>query len=269
MMNRKIALPLLFLASLALLITGCGSDDDNPASPGAGTGGETLALDGEQAEQYTTGALDMVNGLVNTVPDFAEGDFTAWNTAKAEGDSIQWDPSQQAYTYAFEGPLFDLEPPDSWIMRLTIWLQYRDGSGDPLQYPLGATEMELRYTSGMTVHMEEDGGSADLDYDMDTNLVVGYLEEGDAYSISGSGSADYELSRTTSEGSASGRFGMQWTLDITASPDGCPSGTATVVAQDYVLEAVYDGQGGVSWTLAGNGYQAEGTDTVDCSPPVR
>jgi len=266
MMNRKMALPLLFLASLALLITSCGSDDDNPASPG----GDTLALDGEQAEQYTTGALDMVNGLVNTVPDFAEGDFTAWNTAKAQGDSIQWDPVQQAYTFAFEGPLFELDPPDSWIMRLTIWLQYRDGSGDPLQYPLGATEMELRYTSGMTVHREEDGTSADLDYDMVTNLlVVGYQGEGETYRIQGNGTADYEISRTTSQGTESGRFGMTWSLDITVSPDGCPAGTARVVAQDYELNAVYDGEGGVSWTLVGNGYRAEGTRTLDCTIPVR
>ena len=163
MLSRKIALTLCLLTSLALVVAGCGSDDSNPTGPG----GDTLNLTTEQAEDFGLTALDMVNELVNTVPDFAEGDFASWNMAKSQSDSVVWDPIQQAYTFDFDGPIFQMDPPNVWTIRIGIWVQYRNAAGQPLQSPIGAVEMEVDYTTGMTMHMVDNGNTSDLDYDME------------------------------------------------------------------------------------------------------
>lgn len=260
----KLAMIMALLAGLGLVITGCGGDD-NPTDPGSGS---ILVLDNDDAENYATSALDMVNGLVNNVPDFASGDFAQWNLAKSESDSVVWDPTQQAYIFDFDGPVFELEPPNSWTMRVGIWLQYRDVSGTPLQYPIGATEMEMDYSTGMSMHMEEDGSVADLDYDMDTNLTVSYLGEGDVYGIEGTGSTTVEVSQSAGGQSEAGQFAMTWAIDLISTSDGCPQGTATVELQGYTMNAVYDGEGTVNWTLVGPNYQASGSDYLACSQPV-
>lgn len=263
MLSRKFALTLCLLTSLALIVAGC-SDDSDPTNPG----GDTLNLTSEQAEDFSLSALDMVNELVNTVPDFAQGDFESWSLAKSQSDSVEWDPVQQAYTFDFEGPVFEMDPPNSWVMRIGIWLQYRNAAGEALQYPVGATEMEVDYNSGMTMHMVDGESVADLDYDMDTNLIVSYLGEGETYGLLGTGSSHVAMAQSGPQGSESGQFNMDWSMDITASPDGCPSGTATVNVQEFTMTANYDGQGNVNWTLVGNNYQASGTEYMNCSPPV-
>jgi len=271
MSHHKIALGLCLLCSLGLIMAGCSStSEDNPTNPGTTP---TLTLTGSQAEDYSVSALEMVNSLVTSVPDFASADFTSWNQAKAnqtkaQGDSIQWDPTEQAYTYEFDGPLFELTPPNSWTLRVGMWVQYRDAAGTPLQYPIGAMEMEMDYTTGMTMHVVDETSVSDLDYDMDTNLTVSYLGQGESYGIAGTGSTIYTVSQITPTQSQSGQFSMDWSLDLTATPDGCPSGTATVNCQDFVLNASYDGQGGVTWTLVGGNYQASGSEVLTCGQPV-
>lgn len=267
MVSRKPLLAVALLAGLALILAGCGSDDSsNPANPG--TGDDTLVLDDAQAQELSTGALDMVNQLVNSVPDFAAADFASWNLAKSQSDSVTWDPVQEAYVFNFEGPVLELEPPSSWTMSMDIWLQYRDAQDSPLQYPIGATEMELDYSVGMYIHSVDESGVFDMDNELSSNLTVSYLGEGQTYGIQGSGLNTVSVSQITPAGSQAGQISLDWSLDITAAPEGCPSGTATVHAQDYTLNAQYDGQGNVSWTLTGPSYQASGSETMACGSPV-
>lgn len=265
MFIRKFALMLMILAGLGLIIAGCSSSDDDPTQPNQNT---TLNLTGDEAEDFSTTALSMVNDIVNMVPDFAEGDFGTFNAAKSQPDSIQWDAGQQAYVFSFNGPVFELEPPNYWYISLGVWVQYRDATGSPLQNPLGATEMEMDYTTGMDMHMVDGESASDLEYEMATNLTVSYQGESDTYGIVGNGSTTYTLAQIAPEGSQSGQFSMNWSLDLTATADGCPSGTAQVNCQEFVLDATYDGQGGMTWTLVGNNYQASGSEYLDCSQPV-
>jgi hypothetical protein len=264
---RKFNLALVLLLGLALILAGCGSDGStNPANPGPGE--ETLVLDAAQAEEFSTGALSMVNELVNSVPDFAAADFASWNLAKSQSDSVVWDPVQEAYVFNFDGPVLELEPPSSWTMSMDIWLQYRDAQESPLQYPIGATEMELDYSVGMYIHSVDESGVFDMDNELSSNLTVRYLGEGQTYGIQGSGLNTVSVSQITPSGSQSGQISLDWSLDVTAAPEGCPSGTAVVHAQDYTLNAEYDGQGNVSWTLTGPGYQASGSEFVACGGPA-
>ncbi len=265
MFIRKFALSMMILAGLGLIIAGCSSTDDGPTNPSQN---DTLNLTGDEAEDFSTTALTMVNDIVNSIPEFAAGDFETWNAAKSQPDSIQWDAGQQAYVFSFNGPVFELEPPNYWYMSLGVWLQYRDAMGTPLQYPVGATEMELDYTTGMDMHMVDGESASDLEYEMATNLVVSYLGGGESYGVEGTGSTTYTMAQIAPQGSQSGQFSMDWTLDLTATPDGCPSGTARVNCQGFVLDATYDGQGGMSWTLVGDNYQASGSEYLACSQPV-
>lgn len=263
---RNFAIVLTIMAGCGLLMAGCSSsDDNNPANPG---GANTLTLTGEDAEDFATSALSMVNEIVDVVPVFAEGDFDTWNTAKSQSDSIQWDPLQSAYVYAFSGPVFEMDPPNYWNMSMGIWVQYRDDGDNPLQYPIGATAMEMDYEIGMHMHMQEDQSYSDLEYLMATNVTVSYLGGGENYGIEGTGSTTIAMEQVTPEMSESGQFAMTWAMDITTTPDGCPSGTATVHCQDFTLTATYDGQGGAAWTMTGSGYQASGTEYLECGQPV-
>lgn len=266
MAHRNTILVFTLLTGLALIGAGCGSDDSNPASPGGQTG--DLTLDGTQAEEFTLSTLDMVNDLVNSVPDLATADFSDWNLAKSPSDSVQWDPVQQAYTFAYAGPVFVMDPPNSWTMSLDIRLQYRNDQGEPLRYPVGATEMEVDYGTGMYMHMVDMEAVSDLAYEMSSNLTVSYLGEGQQYGIAGSGQTAVAVSQISPAGSQAGQFAMDWTLDITAAPEGCPDGTAVVQVQGYTLTAIYDGEGGAAWTLVGPGYQASGTESLMCLAPV-
>jgi hypothetical protein len=263
----KTLLALLMVGGLIGGLMGCGSDE-NPATPQ----GDTLTLDSTTAEDFTLQALDVVNNMINEIPDFAAGEFDSWAQSKADfakvnTDTVTWDPAQNAWVFTYEGPLFEMEPPNHWDVSLDLWVQYRNATG-PLQSPLGATAMEVRYGTGMDMHMVEGQESADLDYDMNTHMVVSYLGEGGAYAVVGSGDTVMDVAQVSPEGSQSGRFSMDWTMDVSVSDYGCASGTATVNAQGWQLAATYDGQGNVNWQLNGPNYQATGTDVMDCSQPM-
>jgi hypothetical protein len=253
------------LICCGLFFIGCSSsDENNPANPG---GTPTLTLSGEEAEDFSTSALTMVNQIVDIIPQFAEGDFDTWAAAKTQDQEIHWDPQQEAYVFNFNGPILELEPPSYWTMSLSIWLQYRDALENPLESPLGAVSFEMDYTTGMAMHMQEGQEYSDLEYLMATNVTVSYQGEG-GYGIVGTGSTVVEVEQETAQMSESGQFTMDWTLDISTSASGCPSGTASVHCQDFTMGAVYDGEGGVAWTLVGNNYQASGNEYVGCGQPV-
>jgi hypothetical protein len=266
MQLKKIWLLSLMVAAGMLLLAGC-SSEDNPTDPANSS--NIITLQAQEAEDFTTSALDMVGGLVDDIPEFASGDFDQYNMAnresgKAQSDSVQWDAGEQAYTFLYDGPVFALEPPNYWNMHLAIWVQYRDAGGTPLQYPVGAVEMEVEYTHGMAMHMEDAESSADMSYDMTTNLVVSYLGGGDQYGLAGSGHTQVQVASETPGGSESGSFDMDWSLDLVTTAAGCPEGTVEVTAQGYTLEATYDGAGGVSWVMNGPGYSSSGIGYAEC-----
>jgi len=247
---KKLTL-ILGMASLALMAVGC--SDDDPVSP------QETMLTGDMAEDWTTDALSMISEMSTSVTDWAESDFSGLSQNKSEVYP-EWDPDQQAYVYAYE--VTESEPPNSWEVRVNLWLQYRD-DGTPVQYPLGADEMEAQMTSGMTVHTEGEDGIFDLDYDLATNMTVTNLDT-DLYNIVGTGSTVVDASRVMDQQSETVHFAMSWEMDLTVSPSGCPSGTAAVHAGGFNLQAVYDGVGGVSWTLVGPDYEATGEDVLGC-----
>ena len=257
----------LAVAAAAVALNGCGGGDDAPTSPGSGT----MTLDSATAEEFSLEALGTVNEIVLAVPDFASGAFDAFSVsgqpvAKAAGDSVTWDPAQQAWVFAYAGPLFEMDPPNEWNLSLDLWVQYRTPAG-PQQHPLGATEMQVRYGVGMDIHQEDAEGVFDLVYDTDTDMTAAFLGQ-DTYAVTGSGSADVSVSQVTPQGSQSGTFGMTWTVDVVTAAGGCPSGTATVRTQAWTLAAEYDGQGGVAWSLTGPNWQSSGSDTLACGQPA-
>lgn len=268
MRNLKAILTTTLLLGLVLGLAGCGSDD-NPAAVSS----DTLTLDSSSAEDFSLQALDMVSGLISDVPTIAAADFGSWSAgksalAKANTDSVVWSADQNAWVFTYDGPLFEVAAPNYWNISLDLWVQYRNGL-EPLQYPLGATEMELHYGSGMDMHMVEDAATSDLAYQMNTAVTVSYLGTDGSYGVVGSGSTVVEMNQTGAEQARRGRFAMDWSLDLTVGSEGCPGGTATVNVQQYQLVAVYTGTGSVNWTLTGPGYQASGTETLACGQPVK
>jgi hypothetical protein len=245
-------LTLIFgVASLLVVLVGCSEDD--PVSP------QEMELTGDLAKDWTTGALAMVSEMATSVTEWADADFSGLTEGKSE-EAPEWDPEQQAYIYSFEAA--ENEPPDFWEVRLGFWLQYRD-EGTPVQYPLGADEMEARMTSGMTVHTESEEGVSDLSYDYATEMTVSNLET-DVFAVVGTGETLVEASHVAGDQSEALQLAMDWEMDLTVSAGACPAGTAAVHAGEFSLVAVYNGQGGVSWTLTGPGYEATGNETLDC-----
>jgi hypothetical protein len=86
----------------------------------------------------------------------------------------------------------------------------------------------------------------------------------DVFGVVGTGETVVDVSHVMGEQSEVAHFAMDWELDLTVSPDACPARTAAVHAGEFTLQAVYDGQGGVSWTLVGPNYEASGSDTLEC-----
>jgi hypothetical protein len=243
----------LILGAALLVLAAVGCSDDDPVTP------QETVLNGEMAEEWTMDALAMVSEMSMSVSDWAEADFSSLTENKADVQP-EWDPEQQAYVYAYD--VTETDPPNSWEVRLDLWLQYRD-AGVPVQYPLGADEMQARMTSGMTAHTEGEDGIFDLDYDFATDMTVTNLDT-DLFNIAGVGETVVNASQVMGDQSETIYFSMSWDMDLTATPGGCPAGTANVYAGGFALAAVYDGEGGVAWTLTGPDYHATGTETLEC-----
>lgn len=244
---------MLLLGAAALVLAAVGCSDDDPVAP------QETALTGEMAEEWTIDALAMVNEMSISVTDWAEADFSGLTDSKADVQP-EWDPEQQAYVYAYA--VTESEPPNSWEVRVDLWLQYRAG-GVPVQYALGADEMQARMTSGMTTHTEGEDGIFDLDYDFATDMTVTNLDT-DLYNIAGTGETVVNASHVMGDQNETVYFAMHWDMDLTLTPGGCPAGTADVYAGGFELQAVYDGEGGVSWNLTGPDYQSTGTENLEC-----
>jgi len=267
MRNPKILMVLVLALGLSASLTGCGSNDD-PVAPQ----NNTLTLDNETAEDFTLQALSAVNNIVSEIPDIANADFGAWAASKSEfakvnTDTVTWDPAQSAWVFNYGGPIFQMDAPNYWNISLDLWVQYRNSAG-ALPTPEGATSMEVRYGTGMDMHIVEGQEVSDLAYDMNTHLTASYLDEGGAYAVVGSGDSVVAITQVGGTSQQSGQFAMDWTMDVAISDAGCPSGTATVNTEGWQLVATYDGQGNVNWLLNGPGYQGSGIERLGCESQI-
>jgi len=138
MKSWKIILLTGAFALTLLAAIGCGSD---PVAPQ-----ETIEIDAATAEQWSIQAIDMINQMawvMNQTVTFSEG-----------------------------------EPPTSiGETRISVWIQFRNLEG-PMQTPPGATEMEYRQALGMTMHNEDEQGVSDIEFDLNTGMLVTYLDTG-------------------------------------------------------------------------------------------
>ncbi len=254
---------ILGLMLLVLHSAGCGQD--SPVEPAA-TGG----LNASQAQQWSSIALDLVDDMAVNVDNWAAADFSGINTmgsaAKAPLADPTWDPTEQAWVLSASWPVTQMTPPDSMVATLDYWLQFRNDMG-PVMLPDSATTYEVRLGTGLDAHQDDGTTVSDLHYLMSTVLTVSGLGT-DTYHAVGNGSSTVTLDATSAEGSAQTSFEMSWALDLTVpAAGGCPAGTANVSMPSYHLDAVYDGLGGVSWTLTGPGTQASGSRTLSCGTP--
>jgi len=254
MKNWKLILTAGLMAVLMFALAGCESDSVAPQ--------EDPNIDVATAEQWSAQALEMISGMAASVPAISEGDFTTVGGATKSAEEPTWDAGQMAWVMDATATFTEGDPvTSSSETYVSVWIQFRNDDG-PLPAPLGATEMEYRATSGMTLDSTEEGVSH-LEFDFATNMIVTYLENG--YGLDGTGQASISATQTTDQGSQSMSFAMGYGMDLALPFEGCPSGTAWVTAGQFRTDAVYNGQGMVDWTLTGPNYQAEGSDVVECA----
>lgn len=243
------ALAVMMMTALA----GCGSDSTAPQ--------QEYDLDSATAEQWSEQTLEMISEMVASVPSMSEGDFSGVGAQAKSVEEPVWDEAEQAWVLDVTESFTEGEPVHSSMeISLSVWIQFRNPEG-ALPGPLGATEMEYRATSGMTIDSTEDG-TAHLEMEYATGMTVSYLENG--YGVDGAGQASISASYTSEQGSESMNFSVGYGMDLMLPFAGCPSGPAFVTAGQYRTDAVYDGEGMVDWTLAGPGYEASGSDPVAC-----
>jgi hypothetical protein len=237
---------------LAAALWGCGDDTTAPAT--------RVDLTADQAGDWSRAALEMVNTMVAEVPAIAAGTMTTLGPAKAAGEPT-WDAAQMAWVYAAEYTMDDGEG-SSTTISLDYWIQYRGGDG-PLPSALGATEVEYRVGEDMVMDAVGDGAEAHIEYGMTTTMVIGY---GDGvYVVDGSGLAGVDARQTRGTRSERMAFTMVWGLDLSLPLAGCPSGAAWVELDPWRMDAVYDGQGSVAWTLMGPDATVSDTEPVACA----
>jgi hypothetical protein len=255
----------LALVLALFILPACG--DDSPTGP-AGPPPLVDQLDTARAEDWSLQALASINEMAADMSTWAaNAPGTASKAAQGPGDPVPvWDEGEQAWTYSYDGPLFEVEPPNVWDLRVELWLQYRSGT-TALPVPLGATEMEVHMSTGMTVHNQTEQGSSDMEYDFETQVIVTNLDA-DSYAVVGQGASLVQLSEVSAAHEASLTFAMDWSLDMEVSPSGCPSGIATIHSGDFEMVATYDGAGGVAWIMSGEGYTASGTEMLECTPSL-
>lgn len=250
-LSRHNSVALLVGTLLLVSLWGCGDDSTAPST--------RVDLTTEQATDWSQSALEMVNTMVAQVPDIAAGTMTTLGTDKAAGEP-EWDAAQMAWVYGAEFSLDDGEG-SSMTLAAQFWVQYRNAEG-PLQSALGATEVEFRASETMTADSVADGANSHVDYAMGTTMTIGY---GDGvYLVDGTGSATVDARQTQGGRTEQVAFAMNWGVDLSQTPEGCPAGAAWVELDPWRMDAVYDGQGGVAWTLIGPNATVSDNETIIC-----
>ncbi len=169
MKSWKIILLTGAFALTLLAAVGCGSD---PVAPQ-----ETIEIDAATAEQWSIQAIDMINQMAASAPLASQGDFTTLGPDKTV-DEPTWDEEQMAWVMNQTATFSEGEPPTSiGETRISVWIQFRNLEG-PMQTPPGATEMEYRQALGMTMHNEDEQGVSDIEFDLNTGMLVTYLDTG-------------------------------------------------------------------------------------------
>lgn len=254
MRNLKVKLALVLMAGLMTALAGCGSDSTTPQ--------DTYNVDAATAEQWSEQALGMINEMAATIPDISQGEFADLGAGMKSATEPTWDEVEEAWVMDVTETFSEGEPVHSTMeMSVSVWIQFRNAEGN-LPSPLGATEMEYRAGSAMVMDSTEEG-TAHMEFDFETAMVVDYLETG--YGVNGTGGASIYASQTTDQGSQSMRFDLGYGMDLMLPLEGCPGGTAWVTAGQYRTDAVYDGEGMVDWTLTGPNHEASGSDPVECA----
>ena len=254
MRNWKPILALALMAGLLTVLAGCGSDSTTPQ--------ETYDIDATTAEQWSEQSLEMINQMIATIPQVSQGDFAALGSGMKSAQEPVWDEMEEAWVLDVTESFTEGDPVHSTMeMSLSVWIQFRNAEGN-LPSPLGATEMEYRAGSGMVMDNNEEG-TAHMEFDYETAMVVAYQETG--YGVEGTGAASVYASQTTDQVSQSMSIDLGYGMEMFLPLEGCPGGTAWVTAGQYRTDAVYDGEGMVDWTLAGPNYEASGSDPVECA----
>ena len=257
-MNRHLRLAGVLSLALALFVF-AGCSDDGPIAPGAGD----QPVSSELAQEWAPQALDMVTEMTTEIPNWAEAGWMG--QPKGEEDfPLVWDAEQAAYVYHLEAEV--VEGNSSFTTAIDVWLQFRGPNG-AMEFPIGATEMEVRMNSSLLGHSEDAEGSTDMEYNFETEMLVSYEQDG-SYDVNGSGSSTVSIDHTYGELTESIEFAMAWGVDLIVYAGGCPAGAAFVTVGEYRLDADYDGAGGVAWDLVGPEYSASGSDTIICEAPV-
>lgn len=247
-------LALALMAGLMTVLAGCESDSTAPQ--------DTYDIDAATAEQWSEQALEMINEMAASVPEVSQGDFAALGNGMKSVQEPVWDEDEEAWVMDVTESSTEGDPVHSTMeVSLSVWIQFRNAEGN-LPSPLGATEMEYRAGSGMVMDSTEEG-TAHMEFDFETAMVVAYQETG--YGVEGMGAAAISASQTTDQGSQSMAFDLGYGMDMFLPMEGCPGGTAWVTAGLYRTDAVYDGEGMVDWTLSGPNYEASGSDEVECA----
>jgi len=260
--SRRIRFASALGLTLALiLVAGCNSSD-SPTAPVS-----TVELSGPQAEDWTVQVLQMINGISINVDDWAAGQFTglgALGAAKMAAEEPVYDELTMAWTLHQEGAVEGMEAPNYMNLTLDYYLQFRDGQGHPVASPDLASSYVARVGMGIDLHSEEQGTVSDMAYVFNTEMAVAGLGT-DTYAVDGSGGSAVQVEASSPDGTARMDFAMSWGMQLSQpAVGGCPSGTAEVHATSFQLNAVYDGQGNADWVLSGPGYEASGTELLEC-----
>lgn len=249
-------------------------DDDNPgpAAPEPPEPEEAAAIGG--------GAADLIAGMAGTIPEWASGDLSGISLGGfgrqpggSEG-SLATEPVFDETDMAWEWTTTETEisGADTTTVNATFWVRYL-AAGVPVMDHNDADSMYAAVDLDVDGHIETDSDDGTIV----TDFSYVYHAEG---GVSGVGSGTYVLDGTGSaEGEAVtdhpiiGEFTTEiaefdYTVDVTIPSGGCPTGTASITVDPFVIEMTFDGDTTASWEMTEDGDPVDppqtGVSDVDC-----
>jgi len=257
-------------AALMLMAAGCSDKNTSPAGP------SDVQLDAQSVEQQAVSTLSFVEGLTSGVDQLAAGDFSG-----VSGDlgipsgALQADPQPyydaQTGTWVLDFQGTDTDATGSITYDVSFRVQYRDGSGTPMQTPDQTTAtftMSLDYVAD--AHSEDQGSTFDILLDYTLGMTVGNLSGGGPYQVDGSGDMYVDMQFSGDGDTLRLALDMGWDASLSVPANGgCPSGTASVSVEGWTFDAQYPGQPYYDWQLyQGASKVGEGSETLFCTVPA-